>query len=189
MIMIRQKTVLIKLFLIIISDRVLLAAMQPSYKTCPACSAVGCCKPHDIYERWVFSIFDGARVEYLLSVQRVICKSCGSTHALLSDILIPYSSYSLRFILHVLRAYFYRGCTVAQLCEHFSIGTTTLYNWIHLFNEHANLWLSALKQVHQLSIQALDYFENIDKLPSAFFQRYGFSFLQNRKTTHCSRSP
>jgi hypothetical protein len=189
MIMIRQETILIKLFLIKLSDMELLYAMQPSYKVCPNCGAVGCCKPHDTYERWMISIYDGGRKEYRICVQRILCNSCGSTHALLADILIPYSSYSLRFVLHVLRAYFYRRYTVAQLCEKFSIAIATIYKWKSLFFEQANLWLPVLEQIIQLSSQHLDYFENIDKLPSSFFQRYGFSFLQSRQTTRCSRGP
>jgi len=187
--MIRQKTVLIKLFLLIISDRELLDTMLPSYKVCPVCGAMGCCKPHDSYGRWVTSIYNGARMEYHLTIQRVKCKSCDSTHALLSDVLIPYRHYSLRFILHVLRAYFYRCGTVAQLCEHFSISISTIYKWRSLLMEHANLWLSVLEKISQLSSEHLDYFENIHQLPSAFFQRYRFSFLQSHKTPRCSRSP
>ena len=45
-------------------------------------------------------------VTVVLRVPRVKCTSCGRTHALLPEMLIPYSSYSLRFVLTVLEAYF-----------------------------------------------------------------------------------
>jgi len=187
--MIRQETIFSKLFLIKISDLKLLDAMQPRYDACPSCGAAGRCSPHGPYLRCMISICDGARKEHEISVPRVICGSCGSTHALLADVLIPYSSYSLRFILHVLRAYFYRNCTVEALCERFSIAISTLYEWMHLFKTHANLWLSALQQILLATAEALDCFEDIQMLPSSFFRRYGFSFLQSRRATRCSRSP
>jgi len=187
--MIRQATILFKLFLIKLSDMELLEAMRPDYKRCPACGATGCCKPHDEYGRDMISIEKGIRKEHEIFIQRVICDSCGATHALLPDVLIPCSSYTLRFILHVLRAYFNRNCTVDSLCGHFGIAISTLYGWKKLFKEHANLWLSALLRIYMVSIEALNYFEHIHSLPSLFFQRYGFSFLQRRHTTHCNRSP
>jgi transcriptional regulator with XRE-family HTH domain len=188
-IMIRQATILFKLFLIKLSDMELLGAMLPDYRHCPACGATGCCEQHDEYNRDMITIEKGVRMEYEVTIHRVICKSCGVTHALLSDVLIPYSSYTLRFVLHALRALFTRTCTVEELCERYGIAVSTIYEWKKLFKEHANLWLSVLNRIYRVSIQALDDFENIHRLPSAFFRRYGFSFLQRRQTTYCNRSP
>ena len=187
--MIRQETILYKLFLIKQSDYELFREMQVDYTTCPTCGAIDCCAPHDDYERDMISIYKGKRKEYKIFVPRVLCDSCKDTHALISDVLIPYGSYTLRFILHVLRAYFNRNCIVEVLCERFGIAVSTFYKWRNLFKEHANLWLSALQRIYQVSIRIIDDFENIDKFPALFFKRYGFSFLQNRKTTHCSRDP
>jgi len=187
--MIRQATILCKLFLIKLSDMELLEKMQPDYKRCPTCGSLDCCKPHDGYERDLITIHKGCRKEYRIIVPRVMCNSCDTTHALLADVLIPHSSYSLRFVLHVLRAYFNRNCTVEIMCERFGISISTFYDWRKLFKEHANLWLSALHRIYQVSIQAIDTFENIDKLPFLFFRRYGFSFLQSGQTTHYNRSP
>ena len=163
--------------------------MKPVFKVCPNCGAIGCCKPFASYTRVMIYIDNGVRTETIIVVDRVQCNSCKSTHALLADCLIPYGSYTLRFILHVLKAYFHRSCTVEALCEQFSIAISTLYKWRDLFLEHANLWLPAIQRMYQISIQSLDDFERIDNLPSSFFRRYGFSFLQSRQTTSCSRSP
>ena len=187
--MIRQETILYKLFLIKLSDMELLEQMQPDYKLCPACGSMDCCTGHAQYERDMITIHKGLRKEYRIFIPRVICNSCETTHALIADVLIPYSSYSLRFILHVLRAYFNRNYPVEILCERFGISISTFYEWKNLFKEHANLWLSALNRIYRVSIQTIDDFENIDKLPFLFFKRYGFSFLQRRKTTNYSRSP
>jgi len=189
MLMINQETIFSKINSIKRSDLELLEDMKPQYKVCPNCGAIDCCSPYASYGRCMISIESGVRKEHYLTIQRVICGSCNSTHALLADVLIPYGSYSLRFILHTLRAYLNRTCTVAALCNRYNIAISTLYRWIDLFKEHANLWLSVLEQILQISVEALDHFENIQLLPSSFFQRYGFSFLQSRKTTHCIRDP
>jgi len=188
-IMIRQVTIFSKLFFIKLSDLMLLMAMEPDYRVCPHCGAIGCCRPHGRYTRWLIYILNGIREQQIIYVKRVKCKSCKRTHALLADVLIPYSSYSLRFILHVLREYYCKNCTAEALCLRYSIAISTFYAWKGLFVKHANLWLPVLERIFKVSIQSLDYFDNIPKLPSSFFQRYGFSFLQSRKTSHCGRSP
>ena len=189
MLMIREKAILCKLNQIKISDKELLDAAAPNSECCPGCGARGCCSPHASYTRWMISIQNGKREETLLTIDRVWCASCECTHALLCDVLIPYGSYSLRFILHVLRAYLDRNGTVAALCEGFRIAVSTLYAWIDLFNEHANLWLSVLERFTRVTRQVLDFFEDIDTLPFSFFRRYGFSFLQDRGTTRSGRVP
>lgn len=186
--MIRQETIFSKLNLIKVSDLVLLQAMQVVYSVCPSCGAVDSCEPYSDYTRWMIYIYDGERTEVRVIVDRVKDGSCGHTHALIADILIPYSSYSLRFILHVLRSYTYRNCNVAVLCERYSIAISTLYRWIHLFKEHANLWLTVLEQIIRMTTEALDCFEDIHQLPSVFFKRYRFSFLQSRETARCRHS-
>jgi hypothetical protein len=129
------------------------------------------------------------RKEVTISINRVICSSCGDTHALLPDLLIPFASYSLKFVLHVLRAYLCRTGTVAHLCQSFAISISTLYKWIHLFNEHVNLLLSALEQTQWVSERALSFIEEMMSLPWLFLNRYSFSFLQNYKRHFLVPSP
>jgi hypothetical protein len=130
---------------------------------------------------------ESLRVDYRIEIKRVKCGSCGKTHALLPDILIPFGSYALRFVLTVLRAYLVRNTTVESLCESFAISISTLYKWIHLFREHANLLLPALEQLAWVARGSIECLEGIEALPSFFFGRYRFSFLQNHGTTACQR--
>ena len=187
--MIRKKAILFKLNQIKLSDKQLLDSALTSYKVCPSCGAKGCCKPHGSYKRDMISINDSIRTDDIIDIFRVKCSSCKSTHALLPDILIPFGSYSLRFVLYVLRAYLYRDGTVNALCDHFCIAVATLYKWIHLFNEHANLLLNAAVQISRVTAPALDFIEGITELPSQFFCRYRFSFLQNTKQRRPVLSP
>ena len=179
--MIREKTILCNLNLLKLSDEQLINSFVTKDRNCPSCGANHSCSNHGSYERCMITIANQVRKEVVVSISRVICSSCGKTHALLPDFLIPFASYSLRFVLHVLRAYLCRTGTVAQLCESFAISISTLYKWIHLFKEHANLLLSALEQIQWINGKTIRFIERKVALPRLFFKRYRFSFLQNHK--------
>ena len=103
--MIRVKTILGKLFSLKSSDFQLFSSVTDSYEAyqavCPHCGAQHNCIYHESYQRDLISVENGKRVEYQVEIPRVRCQSCGRTHAILSDILIPFASYTLRFILHL----------------------------------------------------------------------------------------
>jgi hypothetical protein len=114
-------------------------------------------------------------------IRRFRCESCNATHALLPDILTPYSPYSLHFKLTVLMAYFERDRTVEELCNEFEIAISTLYAWIKRLASHKQLMIgvlldrkvSALGFIHGL-IGSTDLSGTLDR----FFRKYGFSFMQ-----------
>jgi len=89
-----------------ISDLILFDRFMDAFKaeevTCPSCGARHSCTNFDFYPRNMISYEQGAVVCNIISVLRVDCNSCNTTHAILPDILIPHSSYSLSFILKVL---------------------------------------------------------------------------------------
>lgn len=87
-----------------------------SDQTCPYCGAKDCLVPHDSYSHYLVTLKANRPVTETLRVSRVKCTSCGHTHALLPGMLIPYSSYSLRFALTVLEAYFLHVHTVEDIC-------------------------------------------------------------------------
>jgi len=180
--MIRVKTIPGKIFSLKTSDRQLFSsaiqAFSPSRAVCPHCGAIGCCHSHDSYPRWLISIENGRRSDAIISIPRVLCTSCDRTHAILPDVLIPYGSYSLRFILVILNAYLARTVTVQEFCASWGIAVSTLYDWIHLFEKQASLWLGVLKQVKRLNTLSLNEICSQDSFPASFFGRFRFSFLQ-----------
>jgi hypothetical protein len=179
--MIREKAIFFKLNSLNSSDSDLFRLFTPSKEDCPKCRALSRLKPHASYERDLISIHDGRRREDRVRIKRVLCKSCITTHALLPDILIPKSSYTLRFIIYVLRAYLNRSGTVEELCSHYQISISTLYRWKKRFRDHANLLLLAFNQISQVTIRAIDSVGDIEALPGSFFNKFGFSFLQNHE--------
>ena len=90
-------------------------SLRLSDQPCPCCNSKGDLIPHDVYSRYMVTLKNHRPVTVVLRVPRVKCTSCGRTHALLPEMLIPYSSYSLRFVLTVLEAYFLHAHTVEDI--------------------------------------------------------------------------
>lgn len=149
---------------------------------CPFCS---CAHPdwqeHASYERYLISFEHGHSVTYVIIIFRYRCPSCGHTHAILPEHLIPYSSYSLPFILAVLRDYYTRPVTIEKLCSEYDISVSTLYAWHSLFLIHKKLWLGLLEDY----ISSPDTFlSSLIPIPSkhflsSFFASMRYSFLQS----------
>lgn len=158
---------------------------RPSKTRCPYCgSCLGGRTSIRSYPRMMITVVDGKRVEEEVQIPLYQCPSCGHSHALLPDVLIPFGSYTLRFILTVLKAYLERTCTVRELCARWQIAVSTLYGWIHCFAAHFSIWRSILFRISWVTKQALKQVEGEDSFPSAFFSQFGFSFLQMRSASH-----
>ena len=158
---------------------------------CPNCGTYGKLSPYGSYFRNLVSYEDGATVESCVSIRRFECASCGTTHALLPDIVIPYSPYSLRFKLTVLIAYFERNTTVAAVCERFGIAVSTLYSWKDRLLEHKELMLGMLASLNEPGITFLrNLFEAVclSDILYSFFRQYACSFMQCQPAT-TTRSP
>jgi len=67
--------------------------------TCPHCNHTGVAV-HAYYERTVRAEEEPFR----LVVVRVICSSCGKTHAILPDTLVPYSSITMQDTIDIIMA-------------------------------------------------------------------------------------
>ena len=118
-------------------------------------------------------------------IKRVRCGSCGHTHAILPDNIIPYTTYSLTFILRVLCAHFLGSGTVEELCRRFSITPSMLYQWKALFLAHKEAWLGILEDVE---ISPSSFIRQLLTLPNysnefsePFYRKVMRSFLQR----HC----
>ena len=152
------------------------AGIDLSHCTCPVCKSTGRFRKIDPYERQMITVEDNARVEVPIFVPRALCEACGHTQSFLPDNLIPFSSYTLRFVLNILYGYLDRPGTVKDFCSSWQIAVSTLYMWIHLFYEHFSLWKKPPNRTTRLSKGCLD--QILKTSPSAFYNALGFSFLQ-----------
>ena len=167
-----------------------MAGFKPELETCPCCGSTGNCIRHASYDRFAIDFQGGKPVDNRITILRVICGSCGHTHAVLIDGLIPYNSYSIFFVLWALALYFSDISTVAAVCDRFGIPPTTLYRWKNAYLDHKELWLGVLNDA---SISEADFIRILRRFPSfsdflrKFFQSYGRSFLQTHAETARSR--
>jgi len=186
--MIRVKAILIKLKYLNLTDKDLfdkaIADIRPSKLVCPSCGAAGQCQLLGSYPRMLISVSpEGKRTEQEVSVPRIRCASCSSTHAILPDVAIPNGSYSLRFILTVLDDYLKRRCSVQSFCDYWQISVSTLYGWIHLFIEQYSAWCLVLDRIVRITRQALEAVSSESQFPDRFHSRFARSFLQGRPLT------
>ena len=183
--MIHSFTVFCKLNQIPFSDRQWLekeaGSLSHTDGICPVCHAKACLSPFAFYTRYLVEWSDSLPATHEVTVQRYLCSSCGHTHALLSSALVPYSSYSLRFILMVLRDYFLCRACVQKICERAGISVSTLYRWKVLFLAHKALWLGVLEDI---GMPAGTFMNGMDgTFLQEFFHKFLFSFLQRRRGT------
>jgi ribosomal protein S27AE len=169
------------------------ASYKPLSEKCPHCGVTGYLIAYGSYERFLVSIVGNEPAEQTIKPTRYKCGKCGATHALLPDILIPYSSYSLLFVLSVLIAYYERATTVAALCVHYGIAVSTLYSWKKRFLSHKQLLLGVIVSQKEAALTFLhDLFNSpgcwIEQLQT-LFHKHGFSFMQNSRAASQSLPP
>ena len=178
--MIRLFHVLCKLNQVRFSDRQWFewesGKMMPWDQSCPACGAKGCMEAFGHYERYLVGWGDGGAASQTITVERYRCTSCGHTHAILPSCLAPYKSYSLRFILTVLRSYFLHVRPVEKLCEGYGISISTLYRWLKLFKLQKALFLGALEDAARDAVSFLGCLDG--PFLRDFYHSFRFSFLE-----------
>lgn len=159
-----------------------MAKFQPHLETCPLCGSTANCHIHDYYDRSLVDFRSGIRTRYSLCVMRIFCDSCEHAHAILLDVMIPYSSFSLLFILCLLGQYFADRFTVEQLCERYGISQNRFYQWLSLWRSHKQDWLGLLED---LSVSDLSFLRGIlvsdrfSDFSMQFALRFSYSFLQS----------
>ena len=153
----------------------------PERAVCPICKCHGNCRIHGYYHRHLIDMINGQPTSCEIRIMRLKC-SCGHTHAVLCDPIIPYDSHSLTFILHVLTEHFLRLHTIERICEDAQISIKTFYKWLRLYQEHRREWQGLLTSMESDIRSSLDFILSADPFSHFarfFFQRTGISFLQS----------
>ena len=158
-----------------------MATMNVNDHPCPKCGAK---HPHweyyDSYERALVEFKCGTVITHEIKPSRFKCQSCGSTHAILPQVIIPFKSHSLPFVLAVLKDYFIGFLTVSQICGKYEIASSTLYAWKAAFLRDKAIWLGIAADFLISSEQFLSFLSSPGKGLSEFFSLANRSFLQTR---------
>ena len=159
---------------------------------CPTCRTLGKLYSFGSYRRNLVSIVDGTVIVTQLRIQRYICHTCHKTHALLPDVIVPHSVYSLRFMLTAILAYYHRTGTVAEVCERLGIAISTLYSWIKRLRTQLSLLhgkLLAKSYSVNLAIEELLGGSGLTSMLISFFARFAFSFMQRHRVATTQSHP
>ncbi len=151
---------------------------------CPNCKAKSNFSFHATYSRNISFICDDKIYDFRIKVNRVICNSCGTTHALLPDFIVPYKSFSRGSILYVIKNS--ASSSVLETAEKLNISFQLIYSFISIllsFFAHADS-LNREKSLHNNFNET--YFtlnclvvcnENFN---INFFYRYNWIFLMTK---------
>ena len=157
---------------------------QPELETCPICGSAGNCHIHDYYGRSIIDFLSGRKQKENLCIMRVFCDSCEHAHAILPDIIVPYSSYSLFFILFILGEYFAGLHTIEQLCERFDVSEKQFHKWLTLWKSHKKQWLGILNDSETDNNSFYRHLVLLDSYSSFsmdFIRLTAYSFLQSHR--------
>ena len=156
---------------------------------CPYCGAKGTCNKRGSYERSLVTFPDGKPQVVRLRIPRVQC-TCGKSHALLPDFIVPYLSYSLPMILRILSDFFSRRLTIRGICEKYLVSPPLIYRFKKRFLIHKKQWLGILRDMELSTISFMKELltSSYDRFHDAFLRLTTYSFLQSHKNpANCSR--
>jgi len=157
---------------------------------CPRCGSKGHSSFHDTYDHHLVDYYGGRLQEGSAEIRVASCSSCGHTYSVLPDLFVPHKSYSMLFIMQVLRASLLRTETIESLCRRYGISTSTYYAWKKRYRTHKSLSLSKLEKYFFEKDPHLT--ETVNILTTSylydFYKHFGFSLLQYSITAE-SHSP
>lgn len=100
------------------------------------------------YSRHYVSYHDNVQ-DNMITIPVLYCKNDKHYHAVLpNSIIVPYSSFSIFFILKVLTLKSCSSFTVEKLVEIFHISTSTLYRWISKYNAYLRVFNTLKNRYH-----------------------------------------
>jgi len=147
---------------------------------CPKCSCKGNFTPHGRYRRHLVVIGKAVSIE----VRRMRCASCGSTHAVLPEGVVPYRAYSERFVLAVLAAWA-KGISNARVREEFGISESTRRRIVSASRRRicALLACGASRAAVESAIAAA----GIGAIPAMHASSFGTRFAENVRLINSQR--
>ena len=162
----------------------LMPSCEDIHCNCPKCKAKSNFSYHGSYIRNISLIREEKNYDFQVSVTRVICNSCGSTHALLPAFIVPYKIFSLDSILYVVQNSMLSS--VIALSEKLKISIALIYSFIALIlgffchvdslNREQNQYNNFNKTYFLLNCLTIcDQEFNIN-----FFYRYKWIFLMTK---------
>lgn len=113
---------------------------------CPKCRAIGRFNLHGSYERHVAYFNAGKLVYTLIKIKRVMCKSCGTTHAVLPIDIIAYRLLSLFVMMSIFFGLYIKKIPILQIAAKLQLSFQFVYSCRDAFSRYINLIHQFFKQ-------------------------------------------
>jgi hypothetical protein len=94
---------------------------------CPKCKAYQYLIRYGKYNRRLCVIENDEFKEIKMDIQRVLCKFCDCTHAILPIEVVPYCYYSQMCVLEILKRYYLEEDTIEEITENYDITQLLIY--------------------------------------------------------------
>lgn len=160
---------------------------------CNNCHCRGECIRYGHYKRSYLVKEQDLSGSTTIRIQRVICKSCGCTHAILPEKIVPYCQFSIVFILLVLLAYYSKASTVTALCETMFITAPMLYRWKKQFEKQKDQYLGVLKSAATSSLLFIEWITSRNdygaEYASSFLKMTGRMPMQSHRNPSNTHQP
>ena len=146
------------------------------YLECPNCHS------HDLI-RWgsyqrnvIFFSNDGTNFESeILKIQRVRCKSCSKTHALLPFGIIPYKQFTDEIISRIL--FELTDNTLENISNKYLIDQSIIKKWCYQYNQYHKSKVNTLMKSHNYNKSLIEFINQfINKFN--YIDNYNLCFMQ-----------
>lgn len=113
--------------------------------TCPKCGAKHSWNRHATYERHLVIQENNMFIDTRLTILRLKCTSCHSTHAILPADVIPYVIHSLSCIVKLLVSHYVHSESILSLAAKYGLSFQLIYSFLHGFLSYMDICYLTLR--------------------------------------------
>lgn len=161
---------------------------------CPICNAYHSFHRHGTYERNLVYLDLAGITEEKMCILRVLCTSCGHTHAILPWDIIPFREFSATSFLQILKLFYCDNLSTLNIASLLYVSFQVVYfviklfqNFIHTIQLFLRFSLIFKGPNHPTPIQCLHIILNYLKGPPVFLLDYLYyhhkPLFMNRRST------
>lgn len=143
---------------------------------CPSCQAKHSLSRHGFYTRNICYFSFGSVEESTIKILRLICNSCGVTHAILPADIIPYAIFTFSCIFEILIRHFVDEKSVLEVSKENKVSFQLIYLFINRLVFHLNPCVIFLRVFLAVETEFSSSFKDILSLIYKSFRGFDFQY-------------
>ncbi len=164
---------------------------QPFDYICPKCGARAKFHRHGTYDRFITSLSPTGEIVFeTLTILRLKCQSCTSTHSILPGDIIPFQIYSLSVVLFLCQQIFINKVSLRKAEEQTKCSIRMIYQKLYLLKYNLTLIEFYFRQIFLYNasvsislVQALTLLLLPEMDFMSYFHCHGHPIFINRRNT------